>query len=71
MHFKDNTKARIINRQQNNRYVQQGSKDKVRSQIAIYDYLQEQEFLDQQALIKLTNVRSESTIDNDTFKNHE
>jgi len=71
LHFKDNTKARIINRQQNNRYVQQGSKDKVRSQMAIYDYLQEQEFLDQQALIKLLNVKSESTIDNDTFKNHE
>jgi len=71
LHFKDNTRARIINRHQNNRYVQQGNKDKVRSQMAIYGYLQEQEFLDQQALIKLSNVRSESTINNDTFKNHE
>jgi len=43
LHFKDNVKARIINKEQNNRYRTVGKKDNVRSQVAIYDYLAEQE----------------------------
>jgi polyphosphate kinase len=72
LHFMDNTKARIINRQQNNRYVSNSNKEQVRSQIAIYDYLQEKEFIDQQCLMKnQTGTKSESTIDNETLKNYE
>ena len=36
----DNTKARIINDKQDNQYVQKGNNVAVRSQLAIYDYLQ-------------------------------
>ncbi len=36
----DNTKARIINDKQDNHYVQQDNRPAVRSQLAIYDYLQ-------------------------------
>jgi polyphosphate kinase len=36
----DNTKARIIDAKQNNQYVTRTSKVEVRSQLAIYDYLQ-------------------------------
>lgn len=72
LHFKDNTKARRINRQQNNQYVTHHNKDQVRSQISIYYYLQEQEFLDLQQRVKSRlNVKTGSTIDNDTFQNHE
>jgi polyphosphate kinase len=50
LHFLDNCKARIINAEQNNRYVTKGSSaskvEKIRSQVAIYDYMQEQELLD-------------------------
>lgn len=45
IHFKDTTKARIINRKQDNRYVARGNRRKIRSQYAIYDYLAEQEQL--------------------------
>ena len=37
--FQDNVKARVINKSQNNRYVAQGRKPAIRSQMAIYDYL--------------------------------
>ena len=72
LHFKDNTKARIINNEQDNRYVLQKNKEQVRSQIAIYDYLQEQEFLDQQWLIKnMTDAESESTMVIGSLSNNE
>jgi polyphosphate kinase len=72
LHFKDNTKARIIDRQQKNHYVSHNNNERVRSQVAIYDYLQEQEFIDQQWLIKtLPNIKSESTMASETVKNHE
>lgn len=35
----DNVKARIINQELNNCYVQRGNKKKIRSQLAIYNYL--------------------------------
>lgn len=39
LHFKDNVKARIIDKNNRNKYVQSRSKTKIRSQMAIYDYL--------------------------------
>lgn len=39
LQFNDNCKARIINKQQTNRYVTKGKKQAIRSQIAIHDYL--------------------------------
>jgi len=39
LQFNDNTKARIINKEQSNPYRNAGNKRKVRSQIAIYQYL--------------------------------
>jgi len=36
--FKDNTKARIINRKQDNHYVSRGNKPEVRAQVGIYRY---------------------------------
>jgi polyphosphate kinase len=72
LHFKDNTKARIINRQQNNRYVCHNSNEPIRSQMAIYDYLQEQEFIDQQCQVKtLQTLKSGSTINNEPHNNQE
>jgi polyphosphate kinase len=41
--LKDNVKARIINKTQSNNYVSAGKQPALRSQIAIYDYLLEQE----------------------------
>lgn len=41
--FRDTTKARVIDREQKNRYVKRGNRKKIRSQIAIYDYLFEHE----------------------------
>ncbi|GAA6203452.1 polyphosphate kinase 1 [Thalassotalea sp. SU-HH00458] len=41
--FQDNVKARIINKAQNNRYVTQGKRPPLRSQMAIYNYLVEHE----------------------------
>jgi polyphosphate kinase len=37
--FQDTLKARIIDQQQNNKYVRRGNRKKLRSQIDIYDYL--------------------------------
>jgi len=39
IHWRDNTKARVIDASQSNQYKKRGNKKKVRSQIAIYDYL--------------------------------
>ncbi|MDX1269776.1 MAG: hypothetical protein R3311_20560, partial [Oceanisphaera sp.] len=35
----DTTKARVLDQQQNNHYVDRGNRRKIRSQAAIYDYL--------------------------------
>ena len=39
LHWRDNTKARVIDAAQSNQYKKRGNKKKLRSQIAIYDYL--------------------------------
>ncbi|KMT64131.1 polyphosphate kinase 1 [Catenovulum maritimum] len=39
LHFKDTTKARCLDEKMSNQYVARGNKRKIRSQIAIYDYL--------------------------------
>ncbi|RUO66319.1 polyphosphate kinase [Pseudidiomarina planktonica] len=39
IHWRDNTKARVIDASQSNHYKKRGNKKKVRSQLAIYDYL--------------------------------
>jgi len=43
LHFKDTTKARVLTKNLNNPYVARGNRRKIRSQMAIYDYLVEQE----------------------------
>jgi len=39
LHFKDNVKARIIDKTNSNKYVTNSSKAKIRSQLAIHEYL--------------------------------
>ena len=46
LHFKDNVKARIIDKNNSNKYVSSTNKPKVRSQTAIYDYLVAEENAD-------------------------
>lgn len=41
--FRDTTKARIIDKEQKNEYVKRGNRRKIRSQIAVYDYLKRSE----------------------------
>lgn len=55
--FQDNVKARIINKTQSNRYVSQGKREPIRSQIAIYDYLVDHE----KQLIKAQQLLSSTT----------
>ncbi|WP_111978350.1 polyphosphate kinase 1 [Algibacillus agarilyticus] len=43
LQFSDTTKARIIDSEQKNHYVKRGNRRKVRSQVAIYQYLKLQE----------------------------
>ena len=43
LQFNDTTKARCIDAAQSNNYVARGNRKKVRSQIAIYDYLKQRE----------------------------
>ncbi|WP_440055015.1 polyphosphate kinase 1 [Pseudoalteromonas sp. T1lg65] len=43
LQFKDRTKARIIDAEQKNLYVRRGNRKKIRSQIAIHDYLKKWE----------------------------
>lgn len=43
IHFTDTMKARHIDKEQSNRYVARGNRKKLRSQIAIYDYLKQVE----------------------------
>ncbi|MGL5947928.1 MAG: polyphosphate kinase 1, partial [Aeromonas sp.] len=39
LQWSDNSKARILDSEQQNSYVRRGNKRKIRSQYAIYDYL--------------------------------
>ncbi|NMU83934.1 hypothetical protein HKB16_13685, partial [Vibrio parahaemolyticus] len=39
IHFTDTVKARLIDKEMSNAYVPRSNRKKVRSQIAIYDYL--------------------------------
>ncbi|EJG1030515.1 polyphosphate kinase 1 [Vibrio parahaemolyticus] len=39
IHFTDTVKARLIDKEMSNSYVRRGNRKKVRSQVAIYDYL--------------------------------
>lgn len=39
IHFTDTVKARLIDKEMSNRYVARGNRKKIRSQLAIYDYL--------------------------------
>ncbi|WP_105903342.1 polyphosphate kinase 1 [Vibrio gangliei] len=48
IHFIDTVKARIIDKEMSNTYVPRGNRKKVRSQIAIYDYLKQIERKSQQ-----------------------
>ncbi|MGO3799430.1 MAG: polyphosphate kinase 1, partial [Vibrio casei] len=41
IHFIDTVKARVIDKEMSNTYVPRGNRKKVRSQIAIYDYLKQ------------------------------
>ena len=43
MQIRDTLKARVIDRDQTNKYVRRGNSKKLRSQIEIYDYLKQQE----------------------------
>ena len=43
LQFRDRVKARLIDSSQRNHYVRRGNKLKLRSQIAIYDYLKKRE----------------------------
>jgi len=56
LHFKDNVKARIIDKNNSNKYVTNSSKNKIRSQIAIYDYLVTEENND---IMMIENLKSE------------
>lgn len=51
LHFKDTTKARVINHTQSNRYMPRGNKKKIRSQMAIYDYLSLEEQNDRDMIL--------------------
>jgi len=46
LQLNDNQKARIIDKQQTNKYVKQGNKKAIRSQMAIYEYLVDAEIDD-------------------------
>jgi len=56
LHFKDNVKARVIDKNNSNKYVTNSSKNKIRSQIAIYDYLVTEENND---IMMIENLKSE------------
>ncbi len=43
LHFIDTVKARYIDKEMSNQYVPRGNRKKVRSQMAIYDYLKQVE----------------------------
>ncbi|MDM7483774.1 MAG: RNA degradosome polyphosphate kinase, partial [Vibrio metschnikovii] len=41
LQFTDTVKARVIDKEMSNRYVKRGNRKKIRSQLAIYDYLKQ------------------------------
>ncbi|PJC86167.1 polyphosphate kinase 1 [Vibrio sp. HA2012] len=43
IHFTDTVKARMIDKEMSNKYVPRGNRKKIRSQLAIYDYLKQVE----------------------------
>jgi polyphosphate kinase len=43
LQFKDTLKARVIDKDQSNKYVRRGNRKKLRSQLEIYDYLKKLE----------------------------
>ena len=43
LQFNDTTKARVIDKEQSNEYVQRGNRRKIRSQISTYEYLKKRE----------------------------
>lgn len=55
--FTDNVKARLIDKDMNNHYVARGNRKKVRSQLAIYDYLKQ---VEKQTREQLANDESNS-----------
>ncbi len=56
LQFKDNTKSRVINQQQDNRYHPRGNKRKFRSQVAIHQYLNGYEKKVTSALAAISNT---------------
>ena len=58
IHFTDTVKARLIDKEMSNAYVPRGNRKKVRSQLAIYDYLKNLE--------KKTKKQQEQSLDNAT-----
>jgi polyphosphate kinase len=63
IHFTDTVKARRIDKEMSNTYVPRGNRKKVRSQIAIYDYLKQVE--------KQTRKRKQQLEHNDSNHGHE
>ena len=59
IHFTDTVKARWIDKEMSNTYVPRGNRKKVRSQIAIYDYLKNVE--------KQTKKRKEQSLTDDSI----
>ncbi|MBR1923974.1 MAG: polyphosphate kinase 1 [Ruminobacter sp.] len=59
----DNMKARIINMEQDNHYVPRGNHKKIRSQIAIYDYVQATEKELNNEIIQKVAVREKNASD--------
>ncbi|AIW17992.1 polyphosphate kinase 1 [Vibrio coralliilyticus] len=59
IHFTDTVKARWIDKEMSNTYVPRGNRKKVRSQIAIYDYLKNVE--------KQTKKRKEQSLSDDSI----
>jgi len=57
--FTDTVKARVIDGEMSNRYVKRGNRKKIRSQVAIYDYLKNVE-----KQIRKTKIAHESTESN-------
>jgi len=62
LHFRDTTKARILDKNQTNTYVARGNRKKIRSQMAIYEYLIEQEAEDK---IMTTNLLKNPSSENE------
>ncbi len=57
IHFTDTVKARVIDSEMNNQYVPRGNRKKIRSQVAIYDYVKQTE--------KQTRKENETPLENE------